>query len=413
MKNVAALLLAGGKMGDYGVLTQNRAKGALTFAGLFRIVDFALSNLVNAGINQIGLIIQYLPGSLIEHVGSGHPWDLDNYGKSLKIMPPFVGVEHTVWYKGTADALFQNLNFVRDHKAEHVIVLSGEHAFQIDFRDVMDNHLAKNADITVVTKELSPAQLKQRFGYVQVDDSGRITRYDEKPDNPTSSVAATGIYVFKAAVLHDLLSRHRDGTDQNLAKDILEPHCHGVQSFEYRMSGPWEYLETVRDYFDVQMQLLNGGRDCMCQWNIMTNLKFRCVGHLPAAVFGKNAQIQGGMISPGCDIQGTVINSILSPGVKVAAGAVVSNSILLHDCMVESGALLEHVISDRDVIFGADCVLGKMEAGEPGDDEYPLTLIGKAAHIGEGIVITPGRQIRPGKVLSTQEAANVDMQGGA
>lgn len=397
-------------MGDYGVLTQNRAKGALTFGGLFRIVDFAMSNLVNAGVNQIGLVIQYLPGSLIEHVGSGHPWDLDNYGKALKIMPPFVGVEETVWYKGTADAVFQNLNFVRDHKAEHVIVLSGEHAFHLDFRDVMERHLAKGADITIVTRKLPPSQLKRRFGYVQVDETGRITQYDEKPDKPSSSIAATGIYAFKTSVLHELLSQNRDEAERNIAKDILEPHCHDLKSFEYRMDGPWEYLETVRDYFNVQMQMLNGGIDCMRQWNIMTNLKFRRVGHLPAASFGKDARIEGGLISAGCEIDGTVINSILSPGVKVAAGAIVSNSILLHDCTVESGAILEHVISDRDAIFGAESVLGKME-NEPGaNTDYPLTLIGKAAHIGDGIVIPPGRQVLPGKVLSTQEAANVDMQ---
>src|SRR5262245_44601373 len=175
MRDVMALVLAGGKMGDYGVLTQNRAKGALTFAGTYRIIDFALSNLVNAQISQIGIIIQYLPASLIEHVGVGQPWDLNGYGRMLKIMPPFVGMEKTIWYKGTADAIFQNLNFVRDAKPEHVVMLSGEHIYHLDYQAVLQSHRDRNADITIVTKELPAERLNRRFGYVVSDDSGRIT----------------------------------------------------------------------------------------------------------------------------------------------------------------------------------------------------------------------------------------------
>jgi glucose-1-phosphate adenylyltransferase len=412
MINVVALVLAGGNMGDYGVLTQNRAKGALTFAGTFRIIDFALSNLVNAGINKIGLIIQYLPGSLIEHVESGHPWDLDNYGKRLKIMPPFVGLAETIWYNGTADALLQNMHFVRDQNADHVVILSGEHAFYVDFRDVLESHISRGSDLTVITKELLPEQKKRRFGYVTVDESGRITQYDEKPDEPTSNLAATGIYVFKASVLADLLTRNKSDHEKNLARDIIQPHCQELLTHEYRMTSCWEYMETVRDYYDLHMRLMEkGGIEIIREWNIMTNLKFRCVGHAPAAKFGHDATVIESMVSPACEVEGTVINCVLSPGVKIGKGAVISNSILYHDCVVGADAVLDHVISDRDAVFGEGCILGQMDENEtppPSGQVHPLTLIGKAAHIGDGVVIPPGRQVRPGKILSTQEAANLE-----
>lgn len=390
-------------MGDYGVLTQNRAKGALTFAGIFRVIDFALSNLVNSGVNKIGMIIQYLPGSLIEHVGSGHPWDLDNYGKHLKFMPPFVGLAETIWYNGTADAVYRNMNFVREEQAEHVIVLSGEHVFHVNFQDVLKQHIDKDADLTVISRELPKDQQSLRFGYVQVDEQGRITKYDEKPAHPPSNIAATGIYVFKASVLEELLAPQADARDRNLAKDILEPNAHRVKAYEYRTHECWEYMETVHDYYDVHYRLItDGSLEIMRKWNIMTNLKFRRVGHAPATSYGKNADVTKSLISCGCDIQGTVINSILSPGVKVAPGAVVANSIIMHDCIIGSDARLDHVISDRDALFGDGCSVGVPHNSHQanGTDQPKLTLIGKGAHLEAGVQITAGTQVEPRNVIA-------------
>ncbi len=411
MKNVVALVLAGGQMGDYGVLTQNRAKGALTVAGIYRIVDFALSNLVNSGINHIGLIIQYLPGSLIEHVGVGQPWDLDNYGKNLKIMPPFVGMAHTAWYKGTADAIFQNLNFLRDLKAEHVIVLSGEHVFRLNFNSVLETHYRNNADLTVVTHQLPPERQSLRFGYVTTDDEGRVAAYHEKPASPPSDIAATGIYVFKASALTELMTQNATDTEHNLAKDVIQRFAAQCRTYEYRHEECWEYLETVRDYYDAHFRLMTHGHfEILRKWELITNLKFRNVGHAPAAVFGKECHVEASMISPRCNIQGTVTNSILSPGVRVEAGAVVANSIIWHDCTIGKNARVDGVIADRDVIINDGAVVGQME-DFPTDEavDHPLTLIGKAATIGEGIVIPPGTQIRAAKMLATQQAANLEI----
>lgn len=415
MKNVVALVLAGGQMGDYGVLTQNRAKGALTFAGNYRIIDFAMSNLVSSGINQIGLIIQYLPGSLLEHVGMGHPWDLDNYGKHLKIMPPFVGLAHTAWYKGTADAIYQNLNFVRDFKAEHVIILSGEHVFHMDFKPLVEAHIARDADITVVTREVKPDQYCKRFGYVELEEDGRIIAYHEKPAHPPTDIAATGIYIFKSSTLIERMNKNVAEEEHSLPKDVLQRYVGDLKTYEFRHQGCWEYMENARDYYKAHYKLCGKGTfDEMRSWGILTNLKFRNVGHAPAAQVCRDAVVSNSLISPKCRIEGKVINSILSPGVYVGPGAVVANSILMHDCRVEAGATVEHVIADRDITIGSRAVIGAMEAlsqpeTSPDDDQYPLTLLGKGCTIGEDIVIPPGAQVRPGKLLSSQEATNLEI----
>lgn len=396
MKSIVAFILAGGKMGDYGVLTQNRAKGALTIAGVYRLIDFALSNLVNSGIVNIGLIIQYLPGSLIEHVGSGHPWDLDNYGKTLKIMPPFVGMQETAWYNGNADAIRRNLGFARDQDAKNVVVLSGEHLFHCDFRDVIRQHIETDADMTVITDQLPPEHCSQRFGYVMVEDDGRISSYIEKPTTPPSDIAATGIYVFKTSVLNDLLQNKDHAVESNLARDIIQPNIVNISAYEYRLNDRWEYMETARDYYDAQFRLKDEDNFAVLRkWDIMTNLKFRNVGHAPAALFGKESHVEASMIGPRCDIQGTVINSILSPGVKVAAGATVANSIIMHDCTIESGARLDRVISDRDALFSAGSQVGIATDDDRDLADQPLTLIGKGAIIKNDQVVEPGTQVQP------------------
>jgi len=418
MRDVMALVLAGGRMSDYGVLTQNRAKGALTFAGSYRVIDFALSNLVNADINQIGIIIQYLPASLIEHVGVGQPWDLNGYGRMLKIMPPFVGMEKTIWYKGTADAIYQNLNFVDDSKSQDVIILSGEHVYHLDYRAVLESHRTRNADVTIVSKELPEARLNARFGYIVPDESGRVRSYHEKPLTPPSGIVSTGIYVFKSDILTKELQFNSRESDHNLAKDILERRAGQLNCYEFRTQDHWEYLETVEDYFDAQFRLMGDGYfEPLRRWNIMTNLDFRGAGFAPPPYIGGQAVVENSMVSPGCRIEGQVINSILSPGVHVHAGAVVRDSILMHDCIVQGGALLVRVISDRDAVFGADCVIGDntAETKSSVDPQFrpPLTLIGKGVQIAGGVRIPSGAEIRPGRVVANQEAANTEIAAPA
>ncbi|MCX7964419.1 MAG: sugar phosphate nucleotidyltransferase [Candidatus Sumerlaea chitinivorans] len=394
-RKIIALVLAGGKTGQYGVLTRNRAKGALTFAGHYRIIDFTLSNLKHSRIENIGLVIQYLPASLIEHVGVGQHWDLNGYGRCLKIMPPFVGVEKTEWYKGTADALYQNWNFVQDLNPELIVVLSGEHVYHLNFCEAIAFHRDNNADVTMITCELRPQQCRTRFGYVLVGDNMRVERFCEKPAVPPCTTASTGMYVFRREVLEELLAKNAQEEKHNLAKDVLEPIVHELNSFAYPMRGPWEYMENVADYFDTHMRFLRqDGFEMLRQWGIITNLEFRDVGVAPAARIGTHANVSESLVCSKCFIEGTVENSILSPGVQVQRGAVVRNSILMHDCVVEEGAVLEHVISDRDAVFGKQCRVGSAEApAHPDPAMGRLTLVGKAARIEAGAVVEQGKEV--------------------
>ena len=392
MNNAVALVLAGGRIGQYGVLTQNRAKGALTFAGHFRIIDFALSCLRRAHIEQIGIIIQYLPSSLIEHVGVGIPWDLNGYGRSLKIMPPFVGVEKTEWYKGTADALYQNLNFLDDANPKDVIVMSGEHVVDVDFEDALHAHHDQKADITFIVKEMPSEECSTRFGYVTTDEADRIERFVEKPTTIPSGLVSTGIYIFKTEVLRKLLQQQAGSPEQNLAKDILEKLAPSMRCYAYRMPGEWGYMETIADFFNTQMFCLtNEGFERMQRWEVLTNLDFRGVGFAAASKICDGAKVTSSLISPNCHIEGTVERSILSPGVVVKKDAVVRDSIIMHDCVVETGAQLSHVVSDRDVHFGMKSHVGQDHEGLPQPEE--LVLVGKGVRIGDKATVAAGTQV--------------------
>ncbi|MBX7244306.1 MAG: hypothetical protein K1X53_02335 [Candidatus Sumerlaeaceae bacterium] len=400
MRNVVALVLAGGYTANFGVLTQNRPKAALTFAASYRIVDFALSNLRNSQIEQVGIIIQYLPSSLIEHVGVGQPWDLQGYGRLLKIMPPFVGVDNTDWYNGTADALYQNLNLLDDLSPEHVVVASGEQVYKLDFAEVMASHRDRNADITMVTKSIPESRCTHRFGYATVGDGGRLTAFVEKPESFPSTEVSTGITVFKASVLRDLLEENARGSSHNLAKDILSKRVGEFKSYVYSSPDYWEYLEDLADYYRVQFELLEcGGQDQIRQWGILTNMEYRGLGFAAPAHFTSTASVQSTVAAGNCRIAGTTDHCILSPGVVVEKGAVVRNSILLHDCRVEDGAVVENVVADKDVVFGSGCRVGvDVAEGTPANPHFGnLTLIGKSVQIMEGARVPRGTELAPGR----------------
>ncbi len=361
MKNVVALILAGGRASEYGVLTQNRVKGALCFASNFRIIDFALSNLHNSGIEKVGLIIQYLPSSLIEHVGEGRAWDLHGYGRALKLMPPFVGTGQTSWYRGTAEAISRNLSFVNDLKPDTVLVLSGEHVFYEDFRKPLQMHLDTDADITMVVKDIPPEERSPRFGYAVVEDnSDRVKQFIEKPlIPPEHSYVSNGTYIFKKKILLDLLEQTHDSKEKNLTRDVLQPYCSQLKTVAYKSSTFWNYLGTPLTYMNCQLELTRGeGLQMLKSWSIMTNSEDRNSGYRAPAFFTRSAQIEDTIVGPGCRIEGTVSHSILSPGVRIAKGAVVRNSVLMHDCIVEEDAHVDGVISDKDVCFGTNCHVG-------------------------------------------------------
>lgn len=378
MQRAAALVLAGGRIHGYGVLTLNRAKAALPFAGFYRIVDFALSSLSRSGIERVGLICQYLPASLIEHVGDGAPWGLHGFGREVRLMPPFVGVGKIEWFRGTADAIYQNMNFLYDWNPSYVIICSAEHVYSLDFADVVAHHESSGADLTVVEKQLPAGQLSRRFGYVVSDGDGRVIRYVEKPEEPLGNRVSVGIYVFNKDVLIRQLERLGQGQRcYNLAADIIPAMVDDHRVVRYPFEGYWNYVGTVEDYYRANLSLLADEPEIdFGRWEVLTNLEDRGLARRPSACFAAGADVRNSLISPGCQIEGTVEGSVLSPGVIVERGAVVRDSILMHDVRVEHDAQVSRVITDKDVVFEPGVVAGLQDAGG-GQGPLRLTLYGK------------------------------------
>jgi glucose-1-phosphate adenylyltransferase len=403
MSNTVALVLAGGKIDGFGVLTLTRAKAALPFGGLYRVIDFALSNLSNSNIEHIGIIMQYLPASLIEHVGAGYAWDLHGYDRIVKIMPPFMGVGKTEWYKGTADALLRNLNFVYDLNPDNVLILSGEHVYQMNYEEVIRFHLEYDADATLVGVNIANERLSSRFGYLKADAQHRITFFKEKPHEFLSNFVWTGICVFKKAMLIEkLIEDSSRPTTHNLAADIIQPMVsEGARVYAYTFTGFWEYLEHISAYYETNLLLCQSDSPIQPgQWGILTNPEDRNLGFRPASHISSSATVTESIISPGCSIAGTVIRSVLSPGVKVEKDAIVEDSIIMHDSVVSHGAHLCRIISDKDALFEPDCIVGGKVGFTEVNPELPhnsagLVVIGKGAVIGEKTKVEPGCQVYP------------------
>jgi len=374
------LVLAGGHIQGYGVLALLRAKAALPFAGFYRIVDFALSGLSRSGIRRVGLLCQYLPASLIEHVGTGEPWGLSGFGCEVRLMPPFMGVGKVEWFRGTADAIYQNMNAIYDWNPSYVVICSAEHVYSLDFADVVAFHESSGADLTIVEKQMPPERLSKRFGYVISDEQGQVVRFQEMPDKPSHDRISIGIYVFTKDVLVRELDRLGQGEKCfSLARDIIPTMVDRYRVASYRFRGYWDYLETVEDYYRASLSLLGDSPEIdLVGWEVLTNLDDRDLARRPSARFSATADVRDSLISPGCDIEGTVENSVLSPGVVVEREAVVRDSILMHDARVERGARLCQVVADKDAIFEQGSTVGFQDT-PPRDGRLQLTLIGKGS----------------------------------
>ncbi len=413
MQDVAAMVLAGGRNEGFGVLTMNRAKSALPYAGHYRLVDFPLSSLADSGVQRVGLIIQYLPSSLLDHVGTGKAWDYDGVHRRLKIMPPFVGVGDTEWFLGSADALRRNLGFVRPDKERDVIICSGEHVCSIDYSEIIDFHRERNADVTIVARRVSPDVDSKRFGRLEFDpETGKVRRFVEKPDEPFSDWISTGVYVFRREVLEQALMEG-DPPPNNLPRDVVEPVSKQGRTFAYVFDGVWEYLEDLGAYYRRHQVLLRG-EDAAPVWDVRTNMLDRGLGSRSPAFIGPSGEVVDSIVSLGCEIHGQVINSVLAPGVYVGPDAEVRDSILLHDSRVEPGASIARCIGDKDIVFGGGCRIGIERISAQDNPMLPasaqdLAVIGKAARIGAGVELPVGVQVFPGAPI---EAGDPELVAG-
>lgn len=393
-----AMILAGGRVDELNVLTAYRPKSAVPFGGFARIIDFALSNLMRSGLDRVAILSQYRSFSLINHIGSGAAWDMLGRYRGVSILPPFQGFGQSSWYRGPADAVYQNLDFVQFHKPEDILILSGDHVYQMDYRELIDYHHEKNADLTVACLQV-PLEKAHRFGVADIDDEdgdigGRILRYEEKPAESRFNWASMTVYCFKPAVLYDVLEINaREDDSFEFGRDIIPRLMAGQRRiYGFKHKGYWGYTRTIKEYWQTSMDLLGTEPKIRLEeWGIRTNLEQRDVRDCQPLTVGDEASIRNSLVYNGCVVEGLVENSILFPGVHIKKDAVVKDSVLFFDNIVGRNSYLEKVVSDVNVTFGANACVGKEKPVGYKD----ITVIGWNNHIPENVVIGSGCTLYP------------------
>ena len=396
---IVGMVLAGGRVDELLVLTMKRPKSALPFGGIYRIIDFALSNLMHSGIENVGILSQYRPYSLMNHVGLGEHWDFAGRKRGVRILPPYRGEKASDWYKGTADAVYQNLNFINEHSANLVLIVSADHIYRMNYTEMFDFHLSNNADLTVAFTKV-PISTASRFGLGVMERKGRLVAYREKPAEPVSVWASMTVYLFKKEVLFALLRTNARETSHEFGRDIIPRAMANHRVFGFKHKGFWEYARTIDAYYDANLLLLRKSKLDLASWQVRTNLYERnLLGDRPPCVITNHGEIENSIVSEGCIIKGKVVNSVLSPGVVVDEHSLVMNSIIMHDTMINRECVLKDTICDKDVSFGRGVVCGEGEMRPNQDFPQLLTLgvtvIGKGARIPEGTEIGKNCLIYP------------------
>ncbi|MEN8257314.1 MAG: sugar phosphate nucleotidyltransferase [Thermodesulfobacteriota bacterium] len=410
-----AMILAGGRVDELNVLTHYRPKSAVPFGGFARVIDFPLSNLMNSGLEQVAILSQYRSFSLINHIGIGAAWDMLGKYRGVSILPPSTGYGNTSWYKGSADAVFQNSDFIEYHDPDEVLILSGDHIYKMDYRDMIAYHREKDADLTIACLQV-PLDKAQRFGVADIDDEdddrgGRILQYEEKPDAPSFNWASMTVFCFKPRVLHDVLTTNaREDDSFEFGRDII-PRLLAEKKkiYGYKFHDYWGYSRTISEYWQTNMDLLGPDPKIkLDQWGVRTNLEHRDIRTCQPLKVGGQAIIEDSLIYNGCVIEGEVSRSIIFPGVHIKKGAVVKDSVLFFNNVVGRDSCIEKIISDVNVTMGNGVQIGN-KGGKSGDNVTVLgwnnyfpdkIVIGADCTIYPNIELTKlARQIEPGEVV--------------
>ena len=391
-KECVAMLLAGGQGSRLYALTEKTAKPAVSFGGKYRIIDFPLSNCINSGVDTVGVLTQYQPLVLNDYVGNGLPWDLDRAIGGVKILPPYQGKNGADWYKGTANAIYQNMQFIDMYSPDYVIILSGDHIYRMNYNKMLQYHKKMNADCTIAVIDV-PIEEASRFGIMSVDDEGKIFKFAEKPKNPDSTKASMGIYIFSKDCLFKYLTE--DAADPKSSNDfgkniIPAMLANGQRMYAYSFSGYWKDVGTIDSLWEANMDLL-GEEPALSlndeSWRIFS----RHSAHSPQYV-GLDAQIENSSITEGCDIYGTVRNSVLGSGVTVMPGAEVIDSVIMDDCVIGAGAKVCYSILDSGVKVGSGATVGKDRAEAKG-----------IAVIGTGIIVPDNSAVADGAMINNSD----------
>lgn len=392
-QEVVAMLLAGGQGSRLGVLTRNLAKPAVPFGGKYRIIDFPLSNCVNSGIETVGVLTQYQPLELNEYIGSGQPWDLDSMNAGVHVLPPYQKSKKSDWYKGTANAITQNIPFIERYNPEYVVVLSGDHIYKMDYSKMINFHKEKGAACTIAVYEV-PMEEASRFGILNTNEDGSIYEFDEKPKVPKSNQASMGIYVFTWEKLRKyLLEDEENPKSQNdFGKNVLPAMLEaGEKMFAYRFEGYWKDVGTIDSLWESNMDLLNPNIPLDLSdsdWRIYSRNPV-----MPPHYIAKGSKVQNSLVAEGCNVYGDLEFSILFAGVYVAPGAVVEDSIIMPGARIEEGARVQYAIVAENAVVGKNAVIGKRPEEVENKDDWGVAVVGPGCSIAPDTVVPPKAMI--------------------
>lgn len=387
-KECVAMLLAGGQGSRLYALTKKTAKPAVPFGGKYRIIDFTLSNCINSGIDTVGVLTQYQPLVLNEYIGNGLPWDLDRNLGGVKILPPYQGNKTSDWYRGTANAIYQNMQFIDRYDAEYVLVLSGDHIYKMDYSKMLEWHKLKGADCTIAVIDV-PLSEASRFGIMSTNEDGSIYKFTEKPPKPESTKASMGIYIFNKKKLFEyLIADEADPDSSNdFGKNIIPTMlAAGEKLFAYPFKGYWKDVGTIQSLWEANMDLL-GKNPKLSLFDESWRIFSRHIAYAPQYISG-TARVYNSSITEGCEIYGTVRNCVLGTGVKVMEGAAVCDSVIMSDVVIEPGAQVNYSIVDSGVTVGKNATVGEVR-----NVAREITVIGAGINIAEGQTVKEGEML--------------------
>ena len=391
-KKCIAMLLAGGQGSRLFALTTKVAKPAVSFGAKYRIIDFPLSNCTNSNIDTVGVLTQYQPLILNDYIGNGQPWDLDRLYGGVHVLPPYQGKNSSDWYKGTANAIYQNLNFIENYNPDHVLILSGDHIYKMDYNEMLEYHIEKDADCTIATLTV-PMKDASRFGIMNTDKNMVITEFEEKPKQPKNDQASMGIYLFKKDKLREYLIKDEltEGSSNDFGKNIIPNMLNdGCRMVAYPFKGYWKDVGTIDSLWSANMDLI--GNDPKFDiydpaWKIYS----RNVGIQPQYV-GENAKIENSLISGGTEVEGTVINSVIGSTVKIGKGAIVKDSVIFSNVEIGDNAVINYSIIDENVKIGAEAVIGDEKS-----EDAKIAVVGRGCNILASKKVAGGSNLEAGK----------------
>lgn len=390
-KEMIAMLLAGGQGSRLYALTEKLAKPAVPFGGKYRIIDFPLSNCVNSGIDTVGILTQYQPLELNEYIGNGQPWDLDRLYGGVHVLPPYQKAHGSDWYKGTANAIYQNISFIERYDPQYVIILSGDQICKQDYSDFLEFHKEKNAEFSVAVMEV-PWEEAPRFGLMVADENDKITEFQEKPKNPKSNLASMGIYIFNWDILKKYLEEDEADPNsendfgKNIIPNLLRDHR---QMYAYHFKGYWKDVGTIASLWEANMEVLDPEHSGINLFDEGWKIYSRNAG-MTGHKINAGAVVENALITDGCRIKGTVKHSVLFGGVKVEAGAMVEDAVIMGGTTIKAGAVVKHCIVAENVTICENAVVGAMPTG----DEKGVATIGSGVIIGENAVVGPNAMVR-------------------